>query len=97
METIGIEKEKLNELGLTQETLCSMNIFALTPNVINLLEEKLNEFKKNNHEDRKKECYLPIELSNLIKENKLILKLLETPSEWMGVTNPEDEGLVFMN
>ncbi|MDD4467634.1 MAG: sugar phosphate nucleotidyltransferase [archaeon] len=90
-EIIGIERENLKELNLTEETLCSMNIFALTPQVLNLLEEKLIEFKKNNVDDRKKECYLPVELSQLIKENKLILKLLETPEEWMGVTNPEDE------
>lgn len=90
-EIIGISKDNLSKLGLNEKTLCSMNIFALRKEVLLLLEEKLNEFKLDNSNDRKKECYLPVELSNLIKENKIIVKLLETPDEWMGVTNPEDE------
>jgi choline kinase len=93
-ETIGIEKAKLKELGLNERTLCSMNIFALTKSTLSLLEEKLREFKSTHKGDRKSECYLPTELSNLIKQNKISLKLLPTPDAWIGITNPEDEEVV---
>jgi NDP-sugar pyrophosphorylase family protein len=90
-EIIGVEEKKFSELGLTKKTLCSMNIFALKKEIINLLEQRLNEFKKTNEKNRKIECYLPVEISGLIKKNELSLKLLPTPDDWMGITNPDDE------
>ncbi len=91
VETIGIEKYKLKELNPTNKSLCSMNIFALLPSTLDLLEVKMKDFKSMHKGDRKSECYLPVELSNLIKENKTKLKLLYTKDKWLGVTNPEDE------
>jgi len=93
-ETIGIEKEKFKEMNLTNETLCSMNIFALTKEILPKLEKRLNEFKSLHKTDRKIECYLPVEISELIKKKELNLKLLATPDEWMGITNPEDEPIL---
>ncbi len=93
-EIIGIEKNKLSEMNLKESTLCSMNIFALTKEVVLELEENLKNFKILNKNNRKIECYLPVELSKLINEKKLNLKLLSTPDNWLGVTNPEDEIIV---
>ena len=69
----------------------SQNIFCLKTQDINLLAEQLKKFKLTHIGDRKSECYLPTELSNLINDRKITLKLLSTPDEWIGVTNPEDE------
>jgi len=93
-EVIGIEKSKMGEMNLSENTLCSMNIFALTKSTLPLLEKKLQEFKSTHKGDRKSECYLPTELSNLIKQKKISLKLLPTPDSWIGITNPEDEEVV---
>lgn len=93
-ETIGIEKNKFKEMNFSNETLCSMNIFALTKEIMPKLKKRLNEFKSLHLNDRKIECYLPVEISELIKKKELTLKLLITPDEWMGVTNPEDEPLL---
>lgn len=93
-EVIGIEKSKLKEMNLDENTLCSMNIFALTKDVVSKLEENLKNFKSLNKDNRKIECYLPVELSKLIHENKMDLKLLSTPDSWLGITNPEDESIV---
>lgn len=90
-ETLGITKENLSEKKLLEDTLVSQNIFALFPNDVIELEKKLLEFKKKNNGNRVIECYLPTEISNLIKEGKIILKLYPTPEKWFGVTNPEDE------
>jgi len=94
VETIGIEMNKLDEMQLTKKTICSMNMFALYPNVLDLLEKKLIEFKETHKNERKTECYLPMELSKLIKEGKTTVKLLRTNDTWLGVTNPEDEEYV---
>jgi len=91
VETIGIEMNKISSMNLTKKSLCSMNMFALYPKTLDLLENKLNEFKSTHKGDKKSECYLPMELAKLIKENKTSVKLLRTPDKWLGVTNPEDE------
>jgi sRNA-binding carbon storage regulator CsrA len=37
---------------------------------------------------------LPTELSNLVAQGKIKIKVLETPDKWLGVTNPEDEEIL---
>ena len=56
-----------------------------------ILEKYLVEFKLNHDGDRKSECYLPVELSRLIKSGNIIIKLLRAPENLIGVTNPGDE------
>ncbi|MEI7961850.1 MAG: sugar phosphate nucleotidyltransferase [archaeon] len=90
-ERFNIEKNSLEKQGLNSKTLVSMNLFGLTLKTIELLEENLVNFKKSHLGDRKIECFLPVELSNLIKENKIKMKLLPTSDKWLGITNPGDE------
>jgi NDP-sugar pyrophosphorylase family protein len=94
IETIGIEKSELSKMNLKEKDLCSMNMFGLREETLDLLEKKLNDFKKEHENDRKIECYLPTELSNLIKSKKVKMKLLPTKEKWVGITNPEDEEIV---
>lgn len=93
-ENIGIEKSKLAEKWLKENDLASMNIFGLNTLTLKLLNEKLAKFKENNKWDRKIECYLPVEISNIMKENWIKMKLYSTPDKWFWVTNPEDEETV---
>lgn len=93
-ETIGIGRRNFDELGLNSKTLCSMNIFALTLDVLLKLEKRLIDFKESHKLERKVECYLPVEISELLKKNELSLKLLSTPDKWLGITNPEDEPIL---
>ena len=93
-ETFDIEKEKIIDLGLTPDTLCSQNIFALDLETLSSLNTLLKNFRQEHEGDRKKECLLPEDLSNLIQEGKIKMKLLTTPDTWLGITNPEDEEIV---
>jgi choline kinase len=93
-EEIGISFSNLKERKIKETDLCSMNIFALYPKTIDLLYNQLKNFKETNKEDRKIECYLPVEISNLVKENKIKMKLYPISSKWIGITNPGDEELV---
>ena len=90
-EVFDITKENLKEKSLSEKDLCSMNIFALQPEVVNKLDSVLQDFKEKNARDRKIECLLPEELGNLIKNNELTIYLYPTESTWMGITNPGDE------
>ena len=93
-ETIWIEKSKLSEFGLTLDALCSMNIFGLNRKALEMLSEILAEFKKEHVWDRRIECYLPVELTNIIKNKWVNMKIYSTPDQWFGVTNPDDEAIV---
>ncbi|MBT4376988.1 hypothetical protein HOD29_06450 [archaeon] len=93
-ETFNISKKNLNSLDLTTKSLCSMNIFALTPETLNLLNEKLKLFKEENKESRTKECLLPKEINDLLNENKILLDIYPTQAQWFGITHPEDELIV---
>ncbi len=90
-EMIGIEKSKLSQFGLNEMNISSQNIWGLRKEDVLLLEEQLYDFKEKHKNDRKSECYLPCELSELIQKGKMKIKLLKGLGQWMGVTNPEDE------
>ncbi len=91
VETFDITKENLEEKGLKQDSHCSMNIFVLNPEIFNSLKKSLFEFKEKHKENRKIECFLPEELTNLISQKNLKIKVLPTFEKCIGVTNPEDE------
>jgi len=93
-EVLNIEKDKLEEKGLTLDNLVSMNIFAFFPETIDKLGEELARFKEENKGNRTAECLLPESVSNLIKQGEIKMKLYPTPEKWYGITNPEDEEIV---
>ncbi len=93
-EIFDITKDNLWEKGLKEDDLCSMNIFALHPETVKLLEPVIESFKEKHKHDRRIECLIPEEISNLIKAGKLNMKLYDTPESWVGITNPEDEEIV---
>lgn len=90
-ETFNVSKIHLEEMNLSENDLCSMNIFALRPNDVGLLKEVLEEFKKVHEGDRKAECILPSEISGLIQKGLMSVKIFPTKEPCIGVTNPEDE------
>jgi len=93
-EIIGIGKEDIQSGKFDRNSLCSMNIFALHPGVLNELSVNLREFKEKNKDDKRIEALLPEDISYLIKQNKISMKLYLTPDLWLGVTNPGDEEIV---
>lgn len=94
IETLGITKQNMGGFKITENNLCSMNLWGLQKNTLNTLNERLIEFKKNHYDDPKIECYIPSELSYLIGEGKINVKIYETNDSWFGVTRPEDESVV---
>lgn len=90
-ETFGITKENLSEKGILSENLCSMNLFALHPEVVKKLDFILKRFKEEHKGNKEIECLLPEEIGNLIKQNELTIYLYPTNTKWFGLTNPQDE------
>jgi NDP-sugar pyrophosphorylase family protein len=93
-ENLGIEKTTLAENNLTEDSLCSMNIFALHPEVLTELADILKEFKEKNKDDKRIEALLPNDISLLIQQGKIIVNIYPATDIWLGVTNPGDEDVV---
>lgn len=76
----------------------SMNMWGLTPEFVGLLEEGFVEFFENIKGDEAKELkgeyLLPIYIDELLKKEKVSVKLLETQDKWFGVTYKEDKPVV---
>lgn len=84
--------ESMNDIP--DGALVSMNMFCIHPSVFENFDKRFDEFLKNNEDELKGEFLLPIEFSNLIDQNIIEMKVLETPSTWFGVTYPEDAEIV---
>lgn len=93
-EYLNISKDNLPFLALSPLSPCSMNIFALHPAVLQKLKSRVDNFKSRNKGDRKIECILPEELSQLIKNNEIKMRLYPAAERWIGITNSDDEEIV---
>lgn len=93
-ETFNLSKDNYVDKGLNQNTLCSMNMFALPAKVVPVLSGMLISFKLAHPLDRKSECLLPTEVNHLIDAGKLDMRIFASTQSWFGVTNPDDEEIV---
>ena len=90
--TVTEEKE------IDPSSLVSMNMWGLTPEFVKLLEEGFAEFfsnmKKGSEEELRSEYLLPIFIDQLLKKDKVNVKVLKTHDKWFGVTYKEDKEVV---
>ena len=82
---------------LDEDVPVSMNFWAFTPAVFPLLEKELLLFLRTNSDSEKAECYLPSAIASMVKENLAKVTVLETTSDWFGVTYREDRDRVVRN
>lgn len=85
---------KLNdgsEMELTGDEDVSMNIWGFTPSYFNYLETAFAKFIKANSGNPKAEFYIPTVVNDLIKEDRIKMKVLESQDKWFGVTYKEDK------
>ncbi len=77
-----------------KDAVVSMNMWGLQPNIFAHLEEAFTEFLKENLNEPKKECYIPLVIGDLIKSGKEKVKVLVADDRWYGVTYREDKDAV---
>jgi len=93
-EIFDISLDNFGEKQLKKNSLVSMNAYAFHPNILKILESRVEKFKIKNRGNRKIECLLPNEVGELIKLGLIKVRCLKTPDKWIGITNPEDEAIV---
>lgn len=73
----------------------SMNMWGLTPEFMDVLEQGFIDFFKNmNGNELKSEYLIPIFIGELLRDKKVSVKVLETKDKWFGVTYKEDKPFV---
>lgn len=93
VETFDVKKTDIGT-RLLKDSLVNGNIFALHPSIVDLVHDKLIEFKEKNKGNRNIEFLLPVEFSKLIKENKINMRLYKAVKPFIGITNPGDEEIL---
>jgi len=92
-EIFNISKANYIEKGL-KDRLCNMNLFGLQPETIKKLSRHVINLRHQYSGDRKKEIFIHVELSNLVKLGEIKMKIYPYFGRWIGLTNPEDEQTV---
>ena len=101
LETSGIEKTTEGAAAggksIDIDSLVSMNMWALTPEFIDLLDAGFVEFfeKAAPANPLKAEYLLPIYIDELLHAGKVSVKVLPTHDKWFGVTYAEDKQTVI--
>mgnify|MGYP002128912112 CR=1 FL=1 len=101
LETSGIEKTAdgaaAGGKSIDTDSLVSMNMWALTPEFVDLLESGFVEFfeKAAPANPLKAEYLLPIYIDELLHADKVSVKVLPTHDKWFGVTYAEDKQTVI--
>ena len=77
------------------ESPVSMNMWGLTPEFVDLLEEGFAAFFDGiAGEELQAEYLLPIYIGQLLEQNRVSVRVLETSDKWFGVTYHEDKAVV---
>lgn len=82
--------------ALDAESYVSMNMWALQPEFIQLLDRGFREFFRTAALENplKAEYLLPIYIGQLLREQRVTVQVLETGEKWFGVTYREDKPAV---
>ena len=68
----------------------SMNMWGFTPDYFEYSDDFFVHFLKENEEVLKAEFFIPVLVNDLIVNDKATVKVLDTTSQWFGVTYQED-------
>lgn len=81
-----------DDLVLDINSLVSMNMWGLTPDFLDILEEGFKEFfdKEVSQNPLKSEYLIPVFIGQLLEQGKMNVKVLRTNDTWYGMTYKED-------
>jgi UTP-glucose-1-phosphate uridylyltransferase len=79
---------------LQDDSIVSMNFWGFTPSFFGYLKKGFDAFIRINHENLKSEFYIPSMVNELIKSNKVKVRVLSCDEQWFGMTYKEDRAFV---
>ena len=91
---VSYQEENGSWTSVEDNTPVSMNMWGFTPDYFEYSDEYFIKFLKENQDNIKAEFFIPLLVNDLIVNNKVTVKVLDTPSKWFGVTYAEDRPTV---
>jgi hypothetical protein len=82
-------------VSLDENTLVSMNMWGFLPSYFTYCNELFSEFLREEGMKLSSEFFIPTIIDRLIHDNVLRVKVLDTESDWFGVTYQEDKPFVM--
>ncbi len=82
--------ENGNDVEIAENTPVSMNFWGFTPEYFDYSEEEFKNFLKEHGDELKSEFFIPLVVNNLMVSGKSSCKVLDTASNWFGVTYAQD-------
>ena len=87
---------EVDGVAVDLNSLVSMNMWGLTPDFLDVLEEGFKEFFENEvpGNPQKAEHLIPIFIGELLEQGKMSVKVLKMDDTWYGMTYHEDVAAV---
>lgn len=82
------------EVSLVDDTLVSMNMWAFKSSYFEHTGKAFKQFLAEQGQELKSEFYIPAIVDELINADQLNVKVLDTDSDWFGVTYMDDKPIV---
>lgn len=90
-----LNKDSIDQV-IDEGTLVSMNMWGFTTDYFDYSKKIFKDFLDRNAGSLKAEYYIPTAVDELIKNGEATVKVLDTPSKWIGVTYAEDKPMVVL-
>lgn len=84
-----------NEFNIEDNRLVSMNMLLFTPKIFEYLTNDFVEFFNNINDIEKDEFLIPTVVDKHLKNNDITVEVIETTSNWYGITYKEDKDMVI--
>lgn len=81
-------------IEINKNTVVSMNFWGFTPDYFNYGDEYLRKFLSTNLHSQSAEILIQSVVNDLIKENRVKVRLLNSNAEWFGLTYQKDKDFV---
>lgn len=86
------------QISIPLDTHVSMNMWGLTPDFIDYIQDGFREFLASiSEDDLTSEYLLPTIIDDLIQKDQALVTLLPTQDKWFGVTYKEDKEAVIQS
>jgi dTDP-glucose pyrophosphorylase len=91
---IKYKDENGDLVAVAENTPVSMNMWGFTPEYFDYSESLFVDFLQENQDNPKAEFFIPWAIDRLIANNRVKVKVLDSPSKWFGVTYADDRASV---
>jgi len=92
-----VYQDEENRFTIPSDTIVSMNFWGFTPSIFEYLKSGFDIFLQKNIGNSKAEFFIPSIVNELIKKDKVTVKVLNCHEKWFGMTYKEDREMVIQS